>query len=220
VDEDEDFADEARDDYLFEKYGPGWADDHAAEIAQDYQASGLQNVTPRTHRELYPPAQAELVKAKARLADGEYDEAVFHAGKALDGYASAVFIAPIRELLVEPLRNAFPHARMKTDTILGKVTGLESGFKFARVIIAATRDQHQTGTLISELQRFIDNDAEGNWFTRNATVHQLRELKEAEAASFIANAEAFLERLADPLEAVVQAENAAQSQPRGLPFDF
>jgi hypothetical protein len=200
MDEDEDFADEARDDYLYEQYGPQYADDHRAEIAQDAVTSGLYVAILEAHSDNYVAATAQLEKAKVRLGTGDWDEAVFHAGRALDGYTRAVFIEPFRERMLQPFHEAFPHVPVTDGSVIKSVTGLGNSSGFLYFGIAATADENDATALIKDLTKFLHDKAGGAWNARNQAAHSLHDPAEAEAQAFLDRVSDFLKRLAAPLE--------------------
>lgn len=190
-------------DYLYDELGPQYAAEHAEEIAQDFQTSGVINAAIDSHEQRIGSAKAQIEKAKGRLGSGDWDEAVFHAARAIDGYLTQVFLIPFRTRILEPFRTAFPHMKISDNSLLGMLTGLESSAKFIYVGITATRDAKEAEALNGELRKLINE--KGNWPIRNATFHTLTDPSEEQARAFVDQMDALLNRLAAPLDATVKA---------------
>jgi len=211
MDDDEDFSDEARDDYLSATYGPQYAEEHAEEIAQDVLTSDLHQAILESHRLNYRLALIRLEKAQARLHAGNFDEAVFHAGKALDGYARAVFVDPFRERMVQPFYQAFPHVNVKDKLIIKSVLGLGTATGFLYFGIAATTEKADAIRLIEDLKKFLGAE-KSPWKARNQVVHELHDPLDDECRVLVESVADFLIRLAAPLEATLAKNDALRLQ--------
>ena len=197
-------------DYLYDELGPQYAAEHAEEIAQDFQTSGVINAATDSHEKHIGSARAQIEKAKGRLESGDWDEAVFHAARAIDGYLTQVFLLPFRTQILKLFRGAFPHVKISDDSLLGAATGLESSAKFIYVGIAATHDAKEAAALVGELRKLLGDH--GTWPVRNDTLHTIADPTEEQARAFVDQMDGLLNRLAAPLDATVKAaaEHAAE----------
>lgn len=206
--DDEDFSF----DHLVDAIGPQYAADHLEEIAQDYHHSGLIVAAVDGHRRVANAARVQIEKAQARLDAGEWDEAVFHAARALGGYLTEVFLAPFASLLLKPLRDVLPHVPIR-ETLLAPANGLESGSKFICIGIAATRDAAKAQALIIDLKKILKKRVDGGqWPIRNSTSHSLNDPTEAEARAFVAAVKDIFDRVCEPLQAEVEAADQRNAE--------
>lgn len=204
--DDEDFSR----DYMLEEARADIEEEFGDEIARNVQLTTLRLAALAAHEETIELAERALAKAEERLGASAWDEAVFHAARGIDGYATEVFVKPFRALALRPFREGLPHVRI-VDTIISEATGLESGSKFVRVGFAATADAKETERLVGMLRGFLHEGNVGSgWPVRNTTLHTLSDPSEAAAKAFVAESASLLAAISAPLKA--QAERAVESR--------
>jgi hypothetical protein len=195
---DGDYRDE---DYRLEIFRiPEWVREVAPEIAQDYQKSGLYNTMLDAHRKLYSLTVEAMSKANLRLASGDFEEAVFHASRAFDGYCRGVFVEPLRERVFEPLAEALPHAARSLTRILKSPTGFGGFADFLQIGIAATADPATIDDLWNNLSTFLNGGDRGvTWQLRDTNSHSVKQIDEAQAHAFVDKVQSLFGRLTAPI---------------------
>ncbi|MBV8748976.1 MAG: hypothetical protein JO103_04610, partial [Candidatus Eremiobacteraeota bacterium] len=93
-------------DYLYEKIGSQYTEEHDDRITRKGLTSIVASAAVEAHVQSIDAAEKQIRQAYERLAEGRWDEAVFHAGRAFDGYATDVFIAPFHTLALRPFQEA------------------------------------------------------------------------------------------------------------------
>jgi hypothetical protein len=202
-------------DYLYDEIGPQYADEHGDRITRERQTSNVADAALAAHYESIDAAEEQLRKAREQLDAGACEGAVFHASRALDGYATDVFGKPFRTLALVPFQEAFPHVKIKHDAIFSEVTGLENGAKFVYIGIAATAERNEAMQLSGAFKTFLKKPTADNpvtWSIRNATLHSLSNPSPDDARQFVEKVAALVERLSAPLKRMAAKAEAAEQE--------
>lgn len=204
-------------DYLYEEIGPQYAEEHGDRITREQLSSIVASAAVDAHVTCIDAAEEQMRQAHQRLAEGRWDEAVFHAGRALDGYATDVFITPFYTLALGPFQEALPHAKISETAIFGEVHGLESGAKFVYIGIAVTADKDDAMQLMGDIKALLKKPKATNpvtWEIRNSTLHSVTDPAPENAQAFVEKIAGLLARLSAPLKVLAAEADAARAEAR------
>src|SRR5579864_2766474 len=133
-------------------------------------------------------------KARDRLAAGENEEALFHAGRAFDGYVKNVLVTPLRAALVERLQRFMPHDfPLKQNDLFKSVTGLGVASAFAEYTISLiTPNNSDTEAIIKELRELLNGGNGPSWRERDRAFHAPVEVERSVAETLVERAASIL----------------------------
>jgi hypothetical protein len=195
-----DAADEARDDY----YRARVEEESGEEIRDSVDRRELLQLMLLKHVDDWPKVERELAKASKRLKDGEYEEAIYHASRAFDGYVDGVFIGPIRRQIVGKFERLLPN--VTADGVLKQVNGMTGGSTFTSYAMsAAVEDEASAQALVAQFRDFIGSrDKYGVWQLRNALFHTTENTDAGRATSFLRAATDLLVEMSAPFRAMAE----------------
>lgn len=191
---------EAADDYHRQRV----EEEHGEEIRESVDRRELLALMSRQHSAEWPKVERELAKAEERLKDGEYEEAIFHAGRAFDGYIGSVCIDPIRTQMIAKFERLLPD--VSDDDVLKQVNGMVGGAIFTSFAIStATEDQTSAEDLLRRFRDFIGTrDKYGVWQLRNPIFHTTDTTDAGRAKSFLSHVNDLLADISAPLRAIAE----------------
>lgn len=206
--EDEDFSYDYWVDEVFERHGDEYIAERAAEIVEDYQNSGLYDGILGAHQGASDRADALLAKATQRLAEGNLDEAVFSAFRALEGYCTRVFIVTLHEVLTAPFSKTLPHIRLNANDLLGD--SLREKQKFITLGLIAVASLDDVKKIATKLNRYIGDGKDSGWKLRNRVFHSFFVPDPATAKTAIESARQMLDAIRQPVQARIDANAKAK----------
>jgi hypothetical protein len=148
--------------------------DHADEIADEITVGEVTSAVLVAHSEWWPRVSASLEKAKTRLVESEFEEAVFHAGRALDGFVLNVLVFPLTAALVERFERFMPDGfPIKEKDIFKGVTGLGNSAAFAEYTASlVTRNPEAAERVIREMRSLVrEGGDKAVWRQRDRIFH-------------------------------------------------
>lgn len=198
-----------------------WGSTNIQELREALEPGQYETHVIDAHRDSYRRAAALVAKARERLDQKNYAEAVFNASRALEGYVRAVYLRPLISVMTAgitvalktppDLAREFMPAQIKNARFLlllafSVLTGDEAEAKKKRTAVLATFD------------------SEGPWRARNEADHTFDDISEAMARAMVDHAEARLPVIAE----IAERQRAARDAPPpprkpgggGLPDDF
>lgn len=117
-----------------------------------------------------PTHRKGAAKAHRRLSEREFEEAVFHAGRAFDGYVKNVLVMPLRVALIERLQRFMPESfPLKEDSLFKSISGLGNGSAFAEYTVSLVATSPQL--IIEQLRALINGGAGPSWRERDRSFH-------------------------------------------------
>ncbi len=209
-----DESDAANDAYIEQLYKE-FRQEYGEEIAEDRAANEVIVGVVAAHRIWWPRAQAAVDKAKRRFADAEYDEAVFHIGRAFDGYIKNALVEPVRAVFVERFRRSLPAGfPVKADTLFKSISGLGGTLAFAAYTIAlVSRTQQAAEAIIEPTKLLVNGGGAGpTWTERDRAFHAPIDVDEPTARGLLERAEAILTAIVTEVEHRVREEEQAKER--------
>ncbi len=213
--EDEDYSYDYWVDEVFERHGDEYIAERAGEVVSEYQNSGLFDGILKAHEEANKIADALLEKAARRLNEGECEEALFAAFRALEGYCTSVFIATLHNVLTAPFDKMLPHVRLNANDLLGD--SLREKQRYVTLGLIAVAPLDEAKKISKALNRYIGDGKEAGWKLRNRLFHSFATTDEKEAAIAISAARDILDQIRQPIKNridKVEAENRQRTAER------
>lgn len=186
---------DAAEEAFYEDMYARFRHEHGEEIADEITTGETIDEVIHAHKEWYPLVQASLQKAHERLAQAEYAEALFHLGRAFDGYIQNVLVAPVKLSFVLRMQEFMPgDFPIKIGSIFKSVSGLGSATAFANYtisLLAPTRAEAEA--IIRRLQQFMGQAGDGpSWRDRNMAFHAPIGVSRETPEALLEHAEAIL----------------------------
>lgn len=207
-----DADDEARHDAQLEDIRTN----HGLEIRDEIERDSVLDSASFAHATEWADTERALHKAHKRLSDGEWEEAVFHAARAFDGYVQSVLARPMRNQTIERLERALSDVFSSDEMEAGlqRMTGAGSALLWAAAIVAHLDIDDK---IVERFKMFVRNKLGVKWKLRNDICHTAISTEETTARSFVQTVKELLEPVATQLhrryEALRHAEQIATLNP-------
>jgi hypothetical protein len=189
--------------------------DHGDEIADEITTGEVIAHALDAHRKWWIPAQHGIDKSRKRLEDREFEESLFHIGRAFDGYSHNVLVKPLRAAVVERFLRSMPAKfQMKEGAIFRSVNGIGSGQAFAEYTLSLIAETPANAeVLIGEMHGLFGGaDGASGWDIRNRAFHAPISVPENVAMSILERAEVLLKKVAGNMERLAAAEAAEREK--------
>lgn len=213
--DEDDIADDAMRDEADEQSYKRFRRDHEDEIADEITTGEVLSAIAAAHTEWWERTEAEIAKAHRRIADGEPDEALFHVGRAFDGYIKNVLVAPLKGAVAERFERFMPSGfPIKEDSIFKSVTGLGNAAAFAEYSVSLVVKKIEDAEAIIKAMRKLINGGgpEPTWRERDRAFHAPIEVKQDLATALLAAAESILGDIVRHVAVRVEEDSAARER--------
>jgi hypothetical protein len=181
------------DDYRYEEWLDGillqFREEHGFEIAEELETAEMLAPVLKAHGEHWPSTAQVFSIAERRLAEGANEEAIFHAGRALDGYVRSVLTDPIRGVISDRIARSIPNDfAIKENHILAPLRGLEGALPFAAYAIGLLAENPSDAASTSKsLRDLVRGTGSGSaiWSLRNRLFHSPISANSPDAESMV-----------------------------------
>ncbi|MBV8369676.1 MAG: hypothetical protein JO036_12225 [Candidatus Eremiobacteraeota bacterium] len=200
---------DAAEEAFYERMYDEFHRDHADEITDEITTGEVISAVLVAHREWWPSVSASLDKAKKRLSECEFEEAVFHAGRALDGFVRNVLVIPLTAALVERLERFMPASfPIKEGEIFKSVTGLGNSSAFAEYTVSLVMQTHKDAErTIREMRSLVREGGDrALWRQRDRIFHAPVPAEESMVSDMVGRITALLSDLVRDLDRLNAAE--------------
>ncbi|MGC2651329.1 MAG: hypothetical protein WA304_11055 [Candidatus Cybelea sp.] len=210
-----DIANDAGEEAFYDEMYAEFKREHAAEIADDITTGEVVGAALAAHKEWWPLAEGSLIKARDRLAQTEWAEALFHAGRAFDGYVQNVLVSPLRVAFVERLERFMPPAfPLKEGNLFKSVRGLGNAAAFAEYTISVIAKTNDDAEAIIRDFRSLLGHRKGvpPWQDRDRAFHAPIEVTKVTARTLLERAEAILTAVVTDMTRLLAAEEESRTR--------
>ena len=190
---------DAAEEAFYERMYEDFRREYSDEIADEITTGEIVAAVISAHAEWWPRTEAALLKARVRQGEASNEEAVFHAGRALDGYVKNVLIIPLMGALVERFERFMPAGfPIRQSDFFKSVTGLGSSAAMAEYTLSLVSSD--PGTIIRNLRALLGGGENSHWRQRDRAFHAPTDVSAEIAKAIIDAAETILVALAADLE--------------------
>jgi len=213
--EEYDIANDAAEEAFYDEMYAEFKREHAAEIADDITTGEVVGAALAAHKEWWPLAEASLIKARERLAQTEWAEALFHAGRAFDGYVQNVLVSPLRVAFVQRLERFMPPAfPLKEGNLFKSVRGLGNAAAFAEYTVSVISKANDDAAATIRDFRSLLTYRKGvpSWQDRDRAFHAPIEVTEGTARTLLERAEAILTAVVADMTRLLAAEEESRAR--------
>ncbi len=205
---DEDYYDYAYEKHIEDMFAT-FREEHGDDIAHEVSIDEVRRAATAAHVQWVDRTHETLARSLKRLSESEYDEAAFHAGRALDGYFNNVLVEPLRAVLLERFAIMLPAGfPAQLGSFFKNVRGFGDKLPFAAYTLSVLSERDVARDLIDQASRLTKGN-DNLWEQRNRLFHAPVALEPDAASALVQQCSDLIDGCIRQVDAILAEREAA-----------